>query len=72
MNRNYAKTYQSLIYSVRDCNSLRVKLHLEADAWRCSIKNVFIKVLRKSQQKTCTRPFLKELQAGDSGPDVFL
>ena len=34
----------SLIYSVRDCNSLRLKLNLEAVAWEFSIKNVLIKV----------------------------
>ena len=54
---------------------------LEVVAQRCSVKKVFLKVLKNSQENTCARVFLlRELQASacnfikkrDSGKGVFL
>ena len=37
--------------------------NLEAVAWRCSVKKVFLKISQNSQENTCTRVSLIKLQA---------
>ena len=64
VNRTLVWYFEYFLASFYDKDLLGIYSYREAVDWRCSVKNVFLKILQNSQENTCVEvSFLIKLQA---------